>query len=133
MQPLTSDPASGSSDTGNPELSSPQQKKTESSRKSTDTGSGEDVPAIRGRIEALLTRYPDLSKAEADELVALYQAALPVERALLQSDHKLAGLLDRFRREHHRSLRTPFRQYASLVAIAVLGVATAAYAIVVGG
>jgi hypothetical protein len=48
--------------------------------------------------------------------------------ALMISDSELAPKLDRFRKDHRRQLRTPFRQYAVLVYIAIAGIFFAVWA-----
>ena len=52
--------------------------------------------------------------------------------ALMISDEALAPKLDRFYKDNWRKLRTPFRQYAVLLAIAVVGIILAIWAGTVG-
>jgi hypothetical protein len=48
--------------------------------------------------------------------------------ALMLSDEESAPNLDRFSADHRSRIRTPFRQYAALVAYAVVGVAVVVWA-----
>jgi hypothetical protein len=48
--------------------------------------------------------------------------------ALMLSDEKLASRMDRFSADNRSRIRTPFRQYAALVAYAFVGVAVITWA-----
>ena len=80
----------------------------------------------------LLGRYPDLSKEELDELIALYPQLSPVEMAMTIPNEEIAGKLDAFRREHRRRMRTPFGHYAVFVGIFAVGLALIAWAVLGG-
>jgi len=76
-------------------------------------------------VADLLDRYPNLSEIELARLINLYRGLSALDMALMISDPQLAPSLDRFSSDHRRQLRTPFRQYATLVVIAVAGFALA--------
>jgi hypothetical protein len=87
-------------------------------------------PAPRTSDEArqLIKRYPNLSEVELARLINLYRELSALEMALMLSDEELAPGLDRFSSDHRSRIRTPFRQYAALVAYAVAGLAVTAWA-----
>jgi hypothetical protein len=70
----------------------------------------------------LVSRYPNLSEIELARLINLYRELSALDMALMISDTELAPKLDRFCKDHRRRLRTPFREYAVLVYIAVAGI-----------
>jgi hypothetical protein len=70
----------------------------------------------------LIDRYPNLSEIELARLINLHRELSALEVALLISEDELAPKLGRFVQEHRSKVRTPFRQYAVLVAIALAGV-----------
>lgn len=78
----------------------------------------------------LLVRYPGLSDFERARMVKLYRKMTPLEVALLISDDELGRKLERFFSDHRTEVRTPFREYAMLVAIAISGVLITLWAIV---
>lgn len=71
----------------------------------------------------LVDRYPNLSEIELVRLINLYRELSALEVALLISEDELAPKLGRFVKDHRSKVRTPFRQYAVLVAIAAAGIA----------
>jgi len=76
----------------------------------------------------LIGRYPNLSEIELARLINVYRELSALDTALMLSDERLAPNLDRFSGDHRSNIRTPFRQYAALVAYAVAGVAAIAWA-----
>ena len=88
-------------------------------------------PAPRPLDEArgLIERYPNLGEVELARLINLYRELPALDMALMLSDEKLAPRLDRFSADHRSKIRTPFRQYAALVAYAIVGLAVVAWAI----
>jgi hypothetical protein len=76
----------------------------------------------------LISRYPNLSETELARLINLYRELSALDMALMLSDERLAPSLDRFSTDHRSRIRTPFRQYAALVAYALIGVAALAWA-----
>jgi len=72
------------------------------------------------QVSDYLRRYPDISDEELADLIARYRELPSVEMALLASDQALASKVELFRSQHRRETRLPFRQYAVLVAIAVI-------------
>lgn len=77
----------------------------------------------------LVDRYPNLSEIELARLINLYRELSALEVALLISEDELAPKLGRFVKDHRSEVRTPFRQYAVLVAIAVAGIALLVWAL----
>jgi hypothetical protein len=71
----------------------------------------------------LIARYPNVSEAELATLINVYRELSALDVALLISDEKFGRKMERFYADHRDELKTPFRQYAILVAIAVVGVA----------
>jgi hypothetical protein len=76
----------------------------------------------------LIARYPNLSEIELARLINRYRDLSALDMALMLSDESLAPKLDRFSADHRSRIRTPFRQYAALVAYAVVGVTVIAWA-----
>lgn len=91
----------------------------------------EQPPHRSGRFEEaseLLSRYPHLAEIELARLINLYRGFSAADMALIMSNDRLAPMLDRFSRDHRSKLRTPFRQYAALVAYAVLTIGAVVWA-----
>ena len=76
----------------------------------------------------LIGRYPNLSEIELARLINVYRELSALDMALIISDSELAPKLGRFRKDHRQQLRTPFRQYAVLVYIAIAGIFFAVWA-----
>lgn len=74
------------------------------------------------QVAELISRYPDLSEIELTRLINLYRELSALDVALMISDQQLAPRLDRFVSEHRSDVKTPFRQYATLVYIAAVGI-----------
>ncbi len=102
-----------------------------------------NAASARGRIQApgspsleqaaeLMNRYPNLTKIELARLISLYRELSALDVALLLSDENLAPRLERFVGVHRAEVRTPFRQYAILVAIALAGLFLATWVILFG-
>jgi len=87
-------------------------------------------PAPRPVDEAreLISRYPNLSETALARLINLYRGLSALDVALMLSDEKLASRMDRFSADNRSRIRTPFRQYAALVAYAFVGVAVITWA-----
>ena len=88
-------------------------------------------PSLEQAAE-LIGRYPKLGEIELIRLINLYRQLSALDVALMISDEQLAPRLDRFVREHRSQLRTPFRQYAVLVAIAIMGIVLVAWVVAFG-
>jgi hypothetical protein len=73
----------------------------------------------------LIERYPNLSEVELASLINAYRELSALDVALMISDEKLGRNMEQFYADHRPKLKTPFRQYAILVAIAVVGAAVA--------
>jgi hypothetical protein len=91
-----------------------------------------EEPGPRPLDEAreLIGRYPNLSELELARLINLYRELSALDAALILSDEKLTSNLDRFSADHRSKIRTPFRQYAALVAYAVVGIFVVVWATV---
>lgn len=77
----------------------------------------------------LIGRYPNLSEIELARLINVYRELSALDMALLLSDEELTPKLDRFSADHRSRIRTPFRQYAALLAYAVVGLAVVVWAV----
>ena len=86
------------------------------------------VPPAPDEVRELMGRYPNLNEIELARLINLYRDLSSLDMALMLSDERLAPQLDRFSADNRSKIRTPFRQYAALVAYAVVGVAVVAWA-----
>ena len=84
------------------------------------------------QLADLIARYPFLSPLEVELAIGLYRRLSALDMALMLSDYELAPKLDRFYKDHWRKLKTPFRQYAMLLVIALAGIALAVWAGTVG-
>ena len=94
-----------------------------------DRTSGDSSTDREQKAAELMQRYPDLSESELAQLIANFRELSPVELAMMASKEELTPHLEQFRREQKSKIRTPFRQYAVLVVIAVAGIAMIAYAV----
>jgi hypothetical protein len=63
----------------------------------------------------LIRRYPAISDAEADRLVAIYPKLPMLQLAMMSSDEELSPRLEAFRRDHAGRLRVPARHIAGLL------------------
>jgi hypothetical protein len=86
------------------------------------------APRVADEARKLIGRYPNLSEIELARLINLYRELPALDMALMLSDEKLAPNLDRFSADHRSKIRTPFRQYAALVAYLGIGLAALAWA-----
>ena len=84
------------------------------------------------QFSELIVRYPNLSEIELARLINLYGHLSALDVALMISDEKFGPKIDRFFDENRSKIRTPFGQYAVLVAIAVAGFAIIAWALAFG-
>src|SRR5688572_4699239 len=79
----------------------------------------------------LIDRYPMLSDAQLARSRNPHRELSALDVALMISDEDIGPKLDRFFTDHRSAIRTPFRQYAVLVAIAVAAVAIVGWALAV--
>ena len=86
------------------------------------------APTPADEVRELLGSYPNMSETALARLINLYRGLSALDVALMLSDEKLAPRLDRFSSDHRSRIRTPFRQYAALVAYAFVGVAVITWA-----
>lgn len=93
--------------------------KHETNFETSRVGQAEPLGSGGVDVRSLLQRYPDLSKAEIDDLVAGYRQLTPVQHALLASDQTLNSSLSQFKDDQGKRIRTPFKQYATLFGLAV--------------
>ena len=61
------------------------------------------------------------------DLITRFSELPPVSRALMESDAELGIKLEQFRSENRRETRASFRDYALLVAIAIIGLIVTVY------
>jgi hypothetical protein len=73
------------------------------------------------QFSELIDRYPMVSEVELARLINLYRELSALDVALMVSDERFGPKLDLFFQDHRSKIRTPFRHYAILVAIAVAG------------
>jgi hypothetical protein len=92
---------------------------------------GPAAPSPRDEAAALIARYPNLSEGELARLINLYRRFSSLDSALIISDEQLAPKLDRFVADNRAKVKLPFRQYAGLVAYALLAVVAVAWAVAV--
>ena len=69
------------------------------------------------RAAELLRRYPDLSRPQRDELVALFPRLRPVDVALMMADDTLAPRLDAFCSANRNLVSPSLSDYAVIGAI----------------
>lgn len=87
------------------------------------------APTAHATAVELFERYPNVSEPERELLIAVFPQLSTVDLALMLSDEDIGPRLDAFRRENASKIRTPFRHYAVLVAIAVVGVLVTLWAL----
>ena len=82
-----------------------------------------DAPASVAlqQFRELIDRYPMVSEVELAGLINLYRDLSALDVALMISDEKFGPKLDLFFTDQRSQIRTPFRHYAVLVAIAMAG------------
>jgi hypothetical protein len=76
---------------------------------------------VLGEFRELIDRYPMVSEVELARLINLYRDLSALDVALMISDEKFGPKLDLFFKDHRSQIRTPLRDYAILVAIAMAG------------
>ena len=86
------------------------------------------APRPVAEVRDLIRRYPNLSEIELARLINLYRELSALDMALMLSDENLTPNLDRFTADHRPRIRTPVRQYATLLFYAALGVAAVVWA-----
>jgi hypothetical protein len=83
-----------------------------------------DMPTAAWKLAdeatVLVRRYPDISRSEADRLVAIYPRLPILQVAMMSSDDELAPRLEAFRRDHACRLRIPLRHIAALLSPMIL-------------
>ena len=68
-------------------------------------------------VEALLDRYPHLSREETARLVGAYPYLPMLDYALITADERLAGKIDAFHRDHGHKLKAPLNRLLAFVAV----------------
>lgn len=84
------------------------------------------------QFSELIGRYPNLSEVELARLINLYRELSALDVALMISDKKSGPQLDRFFEDNRSKIRTPFRQYAALLAIGLSIVGVFGWAMAIG-
>ena len=78
-------------------------------------------------IRDSLKRYPDLDEKERADLINGYRQLSNLDIAFMLSDPNVAAKLQRFRAENKRETKEPFRNYAVLLALVIIGLAMTVY------
>ena len=84
------------------------------------------------QFRELIDRYPMVSEVELARLINFYRDLSALDVALMISDEKFGPKLDLFFKDHRSQIRTPFRDYAILVAIAMAGFVIIGWAVAFG-
>ncbi len=92
-----------------------------------------EAPAsvVLQQFRELMDRYPMVSEVELAQLINLYRELSALDVALMISDEEFGPKLDHFFKDHRSQIRTPFRDYAILVAIAMAGFVIIGWAVAV--
>ena len=90
-----------------------------------------ESPTKAQEAAALLQRYPNLSETELARLINIYRNLTALDVALMMSDDALSPKLDRFSEDNRSKIRAPFRQYAMLLGLALVGVIVTLWALAV--
>jgi hypothetical protein len=93
---------------------------------------GPPVSVALQQFRDLIDRYPMVGEVELARLINLYRELSALDVALMISDEKFGPKLALFFDDHRSRIRTPFRQYAILVAIALAGFAIIVWAMAFG-
>lgn len=99
----------------------------ELSRKTAASEAAEAQRAHVSKITGYLRRYPELAEHERADLISGYRQLSNLDIAYMLSDPDVAAKLQRFRAENKRETREPFRNYAVLLALAIIGFAMIVY------
>jgi hypothetical protein len=83
------------------------------------------------RVADYLRRYPDISDQERTDLIGNFRQLSNLDIAFMLSDPDVAPRLERFRAEHKRDTRLPFRDYAMLLALGIVCLLSIVYAVLV--
>jgi hypothetical protein len=75
--------------------------------------------ASADRVRSLIARYPDISKAQAAEVLKFVKHARYVEMQLLAADESVRRQLDIFLKAHKRQLRYSAADIISFLALAI--------------
>lgn len=78
----------------------------------------------RAHVEGLLKRYPEVTAAEAAEILHFLKHGPPLEVALLTTEEQLRLRLEQFRADHASDFSLQTRHYllvAALLGILILG------------
>jgi hypothetical protein len=92
---------------------------------------GDSDPRGPKRVADYLRRYPDISDQEQADLVGGFRQLSNLDIAFMLSNPDVAPKLERFRAEHRRDTRPPFRDYAALLAIVVATFVIIVYSVAV--
>jgi hypothetical protein len=79
----------------------------------------------------LLDRFRMVSEVELARLINLYRDLSALDVALMISDEKFGPKLGLFFKDQRSQIRTPFRDYAILVAIAMAGFVIIGWAVAI--
>jgi hypothetical protein len=95
-------------------------------RRRADLRSGNDTAEAhpRERMAQLIARYPDISGAEAAEIMRYLRSARYVEIARLTSDETVRSQLDLFIRNHKHEIQGSAFDWIAAIALAIAFIAT---------
>lgn len=82
-------------------------------------------PARLEHIQNLLSRYPDITEADREEILHFLKKGPPLDTALLGTVEPVRPQLDRFRADHRRHFEVGAKEYL-LVAILLAALAALA-------
>jgi hypothetical protein len=82
------------------------------------------------RIADYLRRYPAISDPERTDLIGGFRQLSNLHIALMLSDPQVAPKLERFRSDHKRETRLPFRDYGALLVLTILCFGLIVYSVV---
>jgi hypothetical protein len=69
------------------------------------------------KAEALLSRYPNLSEEELEDLIDMFPALGILDVGLITADDRLSGQLEAFYRDHGKKLKIPVSSWVAFLAI----------------
>jgi hypothetical protein len=91
---------------------------------------GDPDPGNAKRIADCLRRYPAISDLERTVLIGGLPQLSNLDIAFMLSDPEVGPKLERFRAEHKRQTRLPFRDYAALLVLIIVTFVLIVYSVV---
>lgn len=87
----------------------------------------------REQASDLLRRYPQISNEECEVLLQTLRQLSNVDIALMLSDSDISPKLKLFRSEHKHGTKIPFRDYAALIILGIIGLLLLIYEVLPAG